>query len=126
VSVVPLYEFRCNQCGKVFTFLVGVVANNTDPYCPRCGSTQLTKLISRIRAHLSEETRLDNLASSFENLDISDNPSPRELRSVMRRLTSALGDEVDREVIDEMEAAMEEELRGEGKEGGAERDETIY
>jgi putative FmdB family regulatory protein len=126
VSVVPLYEFRCNQCGKVFTFLVGVIADNTDPYCPRCGSTQLTKLISRIRAHLSEETRLDNLASSFENLDISDNPSPRELRSVMRRLTSALGDEVDREVIDEMEAAMEEELRGEGKEGGAERDETIY
>lgn len=123
---MPLYEFRCNQCGKVFTFLVGVVANNTDPYCPRCGSTQLTKLISRIRAHLSEETRLDNLASSFENLDISDNPSPRELRSVMRRLTSALGDEVDREVIDEMEAAMEEELRGEGKESGAERDETIY
>jgi putative FmdB family regulatory protein len=123
---MPLYEFRCNQCGKVFTFLIGVVANNTDPYCPRCGSTQLTKLISRIRAHLSEETRLDNLASSFENLDISDNPSPRELRSVMRRLTSALGDEVDREVIDEMEAAMEEELRGEGKEGGAERDETIY
>ncbi|MFA0767170.1 MAG: hypothetical protein OXFUSZZB_000498 [Candidatus Fervidibacter sp.] len=123
---MPLYEFRCNQCGKVFTFLVGVVADNTDPYCPRCGSTQLTKLISRIRAHLSEETRLDNLASSFENLDISDNPSPRELRSVMRRLTSALGDEVDREVIDEMEAAMEEELRGEGKEGGAERDETIY
>jgi putative FmdB family regulatory protein len=123
---MPLYEFRCNQCGKVFTFLVGVVADNTDPYCPRCGSTQLTKLISRIRAHLSEETRLDNLASSFENLDISDNPSPRELRSVMRRLTSALGEEVDREVIDEMEAAMEEELRGEGKEGGAERDETIY
>ncbi|MDT7896871.1 MAG: zinc ribbon domain-containing protein [Armatimonadota bacterium] len=123
---MPLYEFRCNQCGKVFTFLVGVVADNTDPYCPRCGSTQLTKLISRIRAHLSEETRLDNLASSFENLDISDNPSPRELRSVMRRLTSALGDEVDREVIDEMEAAMEEELRGEGKESGAERDETIY
>jgi putative FmdB family regulatory protein len=123
---MPLYEFRCNQCGKVFTFLVGVIADNTDPYCPRCGSTQLTKLISRIRAHLSEETRLDNLASSFENLDISDNPSPRELRSVMRRLTSALGEEVDREVIDEMEAAMEEELRGEGKEGGAERDETIY
>ncbi|MFA0750644.1 MAG: hypothetical protein SLRJCFUN_001047 [Candidatus Fervidibacter sp.] len=123
---MPLYEFRCNQCGKVFTFLVGVVADNTDPYCPRCGSTQLTKLISRIRAHLSEETRLDNLASSFENLDISDNPTPRELRSVMRRLTSVLGDEVDREVIDEMEAAMEEELKGEGKEGGTERDETIY
>ncbi len=123
---MPLYEFRCNQCGKVFTFLVGVVANNTDPYCPRCGSTQLTKLVSRIRAHLSEETRLDNLASSFENLDISDNPSPRELRSVMRRLTRALGDEVDREIIDEMEAAMEEELGKEGKNGGAERDETIY
>ena len=123
---MPLYEFRCKKCGKVFTFLVGVVANNTDPFCPRCGSTELTKLISRIRAHLSEETRLESLASSFENIDISDNPTPREVRSLMRKLTSALGDEVDREAIDEMEAAMEEELKGEGKEGGSERDETIY
>ncbi|GBC98186.1 hypothetical protein HRbin17_00685 [bacterium HR17] len=123
---MPLYEFRCDRCGKVFTFLVGVIKDNTDPFCPRCGSTQLTKLVSRIRAHLSEETRLDNLASSFESLDISENPTPRELRSVMRRLTSALGDEVDREVIDEMEAAMEEELKGEREKNGSERDETIY
>ncbi len=123
---MPLYEFQCNQCGKVFTFLVGVIANNTDPYCPRCGSTNLTKLISRIRAHLSEETRLENLATSFENIDISDNPTPREVRSLMRKLTSALGDEVDREVIDEMEEAMEEELKGEGRGEGSERDETIY
>lgn len=123
---VPLYEYRCKQCGKVFTFLVGMVADNTDPYCPHCGSTELTKLISRVRAHLSEETRLDNLASSFESMDISDNPSPREVRSIMRKLTSALGDEIDREVVDEMEAAMEEELRGEGGEGRGERDETIY
>lgn len=123
---MPLYEFRCNKCGKVFTFLVGVIANNTDPYCPKCGSTDLTKLISRIRTHLSEETRLENLASSFESIDISDNPSPREVRSLMRRLTSALGDEVDREIIDEMEAAMEEDLKGGEREGGIERDETIY
>lgn len=123
---MPLYEYHCNQCGKVFTFLVGVIQGNTDPYCPRCGSNKLTKLISRIRAHLSEETRIEQLASSFENLDISENPTPKELRSLMRKLTSALGDEVDREVIDEMEAAMEEELKGEGREGTSERDETIY
>lgn len=123
---MPLYEYRCRKCGKVFTFLVGVVADNTEPYCPKCGSTDLKKLISRIRAHLSEETRLDNLASSFESMDISDNPSPREMRSLMRKLTGALGDEVDREVIDEMEAAMEEELKGEGREGSEGRDETIY
>ncbi|MGQ9462674.1 MAG: FmdB family zinc ribbon protein [Candidatus Fervidibacter sp.] len=123
---MPLYEFKCNKCGKIFTFLVGVIANNTDPFCPRCGSTDLTKLISRVRAHLSEETRLENLASSFENVDISDNPTPREVRSLMRKLTSALGDEVDREIIDEMEEATEEEFKGEGKEGNRERDETIY
>lgn len=123
---MPLYEFKCNKCGKIFTFLVGVIANNTDPFCPRCGSKELTKLISRVRAHLSEESRLENLASSFENIDISDNPTPREVRSLMRKLTSALGDEVDREIIDEMEEAIEEELKGEGKEGSGERDETIY
>jgi len=40
---MPLYEYRCNQCGKVFTFLVGVIQGNTDPYCPPVREQQVDK-----------------------------------------------------------------------------------
>ncbi len=123
---MPLYDYRCQSCGKAFTFLVGVVAGNTDPYCPRCGSKDLTRLISRVRAHLSEDTRLEQMASSFESLDIPEKPSPKDLRRFLRRLSGAMGDEVDRDVFEEMEQALEEEIRQEKGGRDQERDETIY
>lgn len=123
---MPLYDYRCQSCGKVFTYLVGVVADNTDPHCPQCGSTELTRLVSKIRAHLSEDTRLEQMASSFESMDIPDHPSPRDLRRFVKRLSGAMGDEVDKEIFDEMEQALEEEVKKERGQRSWERDETIY
>jgi putative FmdB family regulatory protein len=45
---MPLFEYRCDKCGKRFTFLVGVTAEKAKLRCPKCGGTKATKLISRI------------------------------------------------------------------------------
>ena len=45
---MPLFEYRCNKCGKRFTLLVGVTAEKAKLCCPKCGGTKVTKLISRI------------------------------------------------------------------------------
>jgi putative FmdB family regulatory protein len=47
---MPLYEYRCNQCGRRFSLLVGVTAAKEKRACPGCGARKLTKLISRIAA----------------------------------------------------------------------------
>jgi len=45
---MPLFEYRCDRCGKRFSFLVGVTAEKAKLRCPKCGGAQVTKLISRV------------------------------------------------------------------------------
>ncbi len=41
---MPIYEFFCRQCGKVFEKLVFGV--DAPVACPECGSLQVEKLLS--------------------------------------------------------------------------------
>jgi len=64
---VPLYEYRCNECERRFSLLVGVTAKKPKHVCPRCGSRKLTKLISRIAP-----IQRDNLDSDLDDADFGD------------------------------------------------------
>ena len=46
---MPIYEYRCHDCGKVFEEIVASVSANNLP-CPSCKSKKTEKLISRIGA----------------------------------------------------------------------------
>lgn len=42
---MPIYEFKCGQCGKEFERLV--FSGNDDPEnCPACGSAETRKILS--------------------------------------------------------------------------------
>lgn len=45
---MPIYEYRCSHCRRISQFLVRNIAAHTAPACPRCGSTHMTRLISRV------------------------------------------------------------------------------
>jgi putative FmdB family regulatory protein len=40
---VPIFEYRCRDCGKSFEFLQ---RGKDTPQCPACGSENLKKLLS--------------------------------------------------------------------------------
>ncbi|MFV0444752.1 MAG: FmdB family zinc ribbon protein [Planctomycetaceae bacterium] len=40
---MPLFEFRCGECGRQFELLV---RNHESPTCPACSATRLEKLMS--------------------------------------------------------------------------------
>lgn len=44
---MPIYEFACPKCRKIFSFLSKRVNPSHSPSCPKCGSKKLTKEISR-------------------------------------------------------------------------------
>jgi len=44
---MPIYEFACPRCRKIFNFLSRRVNPSHSPTCPTCGSRKLTKEISR-------------------------------------------------------------------------------
>jgi len=58
---MPLFEYRCNQCRRKFSLLVGVTAEKAKLECPRCGSRKATKLISRIARTPKDEDLDDDL-----------------------------------------------------------------
>lgn len=42
---MPLYEYYCKPCHRIFSFLARSAAVTTQPACPRCGG-ELTKQVS--------------------------------------------------------------------------------
>jgi putative FmdB family regulatory protein len=40
---MPIYEYRCQECGETFEILV---RGSTTIVCPQCGSSLLSKLLS--------------------------------------------------------------------------------
>lgn len=42
---MPIYEYRCEACGKGSTALLARW-DSADPACPHCGKTELRRLVS--------------------------------------------------------------------------------
>src|SRR5262249_33063429 len=83
--------------------------------CPRCGSGEVRRAISRVAVLKSEEARAESLAdpSMFAGLDEND---PRSIARWAKKLGKELGEEAGDDwdsMVDEM---LEEELNG-GEEG---------
>jgi putative FmdB family regulatory protein len=46
---MPVYDFKCQKCGKVSEFLLSNSLDSRTLDCPDCGSQQLERLISAPR-----------------------------------------------------------------------------
>jgi len=44
---MPIYEFACPQCRRIYSFLARRPQPDRSPVCPKCGNKELTKQISR-------------------------------------------------------------------------------
>ncbi|HIE33410.1 MAG TPA: zinc ribbon domain-containing protein [Thermodesulfobacteriaceae bacterium] len=114
---MPLFEYLCLECRKISEHLV-FREEDFEPYCRRCGSRKVKKLVSRVRVKLSLDTRLERLADPalLSGLDEED---PKSMMQFMEKMGAEfgeeLGDEFD-EVMEEAREEMESELSGEKKE----------
>lgn len=46
---MPLYEYRCNECGHHFEVLVRV-EQSAEPFCPECGHDRVARQLSVFKA----------------------------------------------------------------------------
>lgn len=70
---MPIYEYRCSECGKKSTFATLSVKSSLTPKCRKCGSTKLKKIVSRVAISRSEESRLGSLADPSELAGLDEN-----------------------------------------------------
>jgi len=43
---MPIYEYKCEDCGKTDEFLIGVTEKDEPVKCRKCGSSNLKKVFS--------------------------------------------------------------------------------
>ncbi len=103
---MPIYEYRCNTCKKRVSVLTLRVSEEVNPQCDRCGSKDLSRLMSRFATVKSEEARLDALSDprSLSGLDEND---PKSMARWMRKMGKELGEEFSGEDFDQMVEEME-------------------
>jgi putative FmdB family regulatory protein len=129
---MPIYEYFCESCKKKYSFLVRNIAAHKTPSCPKCGGSDMKRLVSRVHSLKSEESRMSALAdpSTLGGLDEND---PKSLARLMKKMGKEMGEEMPPELNEycsRLEAGedpekLEEELGGKmgGEDGG---DDSLY
>jgi len=113
---MPIYEYRCDACRRKVTVLTLRVSEPVEATCDRCGSTALTRLMSRFAIARSEEDRLDALTDDASLGDVDEN-DPKSMARWMRKMGQELGEDAGDDfeaMVDEMEAGGSDD----GDDGG--------
>lgn len=113
---MPIYEYRCQDCGRKSTFITLSVKSSLTPKCRKCGSRNLEKVVSRVAIFRSEESRLEDLAdpSKLAGLDEND---PSSIARWMKKMGREVGEDLGEDFDQAVEEAVEETERAKKREG---------
>ncbi len=107
---MPIYEFLCQDCGKVSSYLVMNIHTPFSPECKKCQSKKMTRLISRVAKIRSEESRLESLADPSKLGDLDEN-DPVSMARWMKKMGKELGEDLGEDIDALVDEAMEEEAK---------------
>jgi putative FmdB family regulatory protein len=113
---VPIYEYECQGCRRRVSLLVRSLTGGAAPRCPRCGSGELHRLMSRFATVKSEDARLDSLADPSQYGDLDEN-DPKSMARFMKRMGQEMGEDLGDDLDEAMDEAMTEGGDGEGDGG---------
>jgi len=101
---MPIYEYQCLGCRRTVSLFVMRISDPTPPVCPRCGGTELRRLMSRFATIRSEEDRLDALSDPSSLGDLNED-DPQSVARWMKKMGSEMGEDLG----DDVDQALEEE-----------------
>jgi len=106
---MPIYEYRCDNCGRVSEFLLIKTDETFIPQCKRCKSKKMSRVLSRVRVVRSEESRMESLAdpSKWGGLDEND---PKSMARWMKRMGKEMGEDMGEDVDQMVDETMEEDM----------------
>ena len=101
---MPIYEYRCGLCKTKFSLFFKSVALVEEPHCSKCGSTDVTRLVSSFGVLRSEESRMESLSDESWMGDI-DESDPSSIARLAKRMRREMGDDFGPE-LEEMAEQM--------------------
>jgi putative FmdB family regulatory protein len=101
---MPVYEFYCSDCHRIFNFMSRRIDTTKRPDCPKCGRKRIERRVSLFSVSKGLEERdedgmpdidearleraMESLAGEVENINEED---PRQVAGIMRKLYEATG-----------------------------------
>jgi putative FmdB family regulatory protein len=101
---MPIYEYRCQACGKRTSVFVRTMSTAVRAKCEHCGSQKLSRLISRVAVARSRGGSGEFDESMLADVDEND---PRSMARFARRMRDDMGEDMGPE-FDEAIAQMED------------------
>jgi putative FmdB family regulatory protein len=105
---MPIYEYRCEDCGRISEFLMIKTDEIFVPQCKRCKSKRMSRVLSKVRVIRSEESRMESLADPLKWGDL-DERDPKSMAKWMKKMGKELGEDMEG-MDEEVDQAIEEEM----------------
>ena len=90
---MPIYEYRCQDCGKRSQVLIMNLRTAPAPACAHCRSLKLERIFSRFSSPKSEEARLEALTDPSRYGDVDEN-DPKSVERLMKKVGEEMGEDL--------------------------------
>jgi putative FmdB family regulatory protein len=115
---MPIFEYACPRCRRIFSFLSKRLQPDRDPVCPKCGTADLRRLMSAFSAlrgakeppatagpaagpDLDDPRVLRAFQELERDLGSVDEKNPRQMAHVMRKMKDVLPPDAVPKEVDE-------------------------
>jgi putative FmdB family regulatory protein len=105
---MPIYEFKCKDCGRLTSIFVRTMGSSHKARCQHCGGKKLQRVVSRFAYRKSEQTILEEHGSEPRRPE--DYKDPRQIGRWVERKFGEYGLEVPDETRKMIDAAREGEF----------------
>jgi putative FmdB family regulatory protein len=102
---MPIYEYWCETCKKISSFLLLRATEDITPYCNICGSKDVKRRISRVALPRGEERMMERLLSPSRFSDLDEN-DPSSIERAVRKMGKELGEELGGDFEESMEGVL--------------------
>jgi len=79
---MPIYEFACPACRKIFSFLSKRINPEHTPACPKCGGTKLSRQVSRFASPRGATEPAPKPDTGPDDAAMPDMDSPQVMRAM--------------------------------------------
>jgi len=117
---MPIYEFRCQACGRRVSIFQRSVSAPLNAACSYCGSSDLRRLVSRFAVVHGEGALLDEMDDDSLLAGVDEN-DPRSVAAWARKMGSRFGEDLGPEfdeMVERVEAGEMPDEEAGGENGG--------
>jgi putative FmdB family regulatory protein len=107
---VPIYEYRCRDCGRLSSIFVRSVNGSVDPACQHCGSKAVQRAVSRFSVGRTEQQVLEQYGVPEPGAGPEAYRDPRQIGRWVEKRFEEMGMELPGEARKMIDAAREGEF----------------